>query len=80
MEKVLVEVIDGNVDGKSVGATLEISERSANYFNKIGYVKILPKPKPAKKAAAPKKTAKAPVKTKDGTKDKKTSPKGSKDK
>ena len=60
MARVKVETIGAVVDGHPIGSKIEIDERSANAFEAIGYVRVLPKPKPksSKKAkSAPKKTA-----------------------
>lgn len=60
MSKVKVETIGAVVDGHPIGSKIEIDERSAKAFEAIGYVRILPKPKPkpVKKAkSAPKKSA-----------------------
>ncbi|MED4234410.1 hypothetical protein WKH56_10615 [Priestia sp. SB1] len=40
-KKVEVEVLDAEIDGKVKGETLEIDEKSADYFESIGYVKKL---------------------------------------
>jgi len=39
MAKVKVEVLDAVVDGHKKGAQIDIEEKSANYLEKIGYVK-----------------------------------------
>lgn len=68
--RVTVETIGAIIDGKPIGSTLEINERSAKALEANGYVRILPTPKPVKKAAAPKKPAtKAKATTKVKTKD-----------
>lgn len=58
-----VETVGAVIDRKPVGSTIELSEKTAKHLESIGYVRIIgevkPKPTPAKKASAPKKTAKA---------------------
>lgn len=61
-KKFNVETIGAVIDRKPIGSTIELSEKTAKHLESIGYVRIIgevkPKPKPVKKASAPKKTAK----------------------
>lgn len=68
-EKVTVETIGAVIDGNPIGSTIEIDGRSAKAYEALGYVRIIPTPKPVKKESAPKKpVTKAKVTTK-STKD-----------
>ncbi len=52
-KKYNVETIGAVIDHNPIGSTIALSEKSAKYFESIGYVRIInevkPKPKPAKK-------------------------------
>ncbi|MBM7600431.1 hypothetical protein JOC34_002822 [Virgibacillus halotolerans] len=68
MAKIKVEVTGAIVDGHAPGSTISVEGKSAEYLEGIGYVRILPKPKPANKESAPKAPAKKkPAKAKEPT-------------
>lgn len=68
-KKYNVETVGAVIDRNPIGSTIELSEKTAKYFESIGYVRIInevkPKPKPSKKATTPKKTAKKSAKASD---------------
>lgn len=61
MTKVKVKVVGAYVDGHAPGSTISIDKKSAEYLEKVGYIRVLEEEKPKEQPKeeekpAPKKT------------------------